>query len=204
MASVDPGASAAIWRKVAALASLLRYMATPVETTTAGRPGSKPAAGSCSHHDPPASKSTGYQPEPLWDTEAQFDQTLSLPRLGAGLVDLENPEARGNVGPALGKGVQAGAQDDVLGDALFGLLGHQVLDETSPGDNGGPKRPGAGRVHIRAAPPSVVGIGQLQPDHVLEHMGRRVDLDVHGPPQGHPYRAALRPGGLFGFHDTAS
>jgi hypothetical protein len=59
MASVEPGASRAIWRKVAAVASLLRYMVTPVDATTAGWPGSKPAAASCSHQDSLASKSTG-------------------------------------------------------------------------------------------------------------------------------------------------
>src|SRR5256885_1030236 len=37
MASVDPGASAATWRRVAAIASWVRYMLTPVDATTAGR-----------------------------------------------------------------------------------------------------------------------------------------------------------------------
>jgi hypothetical protein len=59
MASVEPGASAAIWRSVAAIASLVRYKLTPVEATTAGRPVSKPAAISWFHQHPPASKSTG-------------------------------------------------------------------------------------------------------------------------------------------------
>jgi hypothetical protein len=34
-------------------------MTTPVDATTAGRAASKPAAVSCAHHEPPASKSTG-------------------------------------------------------------------------------------------------------------------------------------------------
>ena len=59
MASVEPGASAAIWRSVAAFASFVRYMLTPVEATTAGWPASKPAVASCSSQDSPASKSTG-------------------------------------------------------------------------------------------------------------------------------------------------
>ena len=37
MTSVDPAASAATWRNVAATASLVRYMLTPVEATSAGR-----------------------------------------------------------------------------------------------------------------------------------------------------------------------
>jgi hypothetical protein len=59
MASVDPGASAATWRSVAAIASLMRYMLTPVEATTAGWAASKPAAASASHQASPASKLTG-------------------------------------------------------------------------------------------------------------------------------------------------
>ena len=59
MASIDPGASAAIWRSVAAIASLVRYMLTPVEATIAGWPESKPAAASRCHQASPASKSTG-------------------------------------------------------------------------------------------------------------------------------------------------
>ncbi len=49
MASVDPAASAAIWRSVAAFASLVRYMLTPLEATTAGWPASKPVAASRCH-----------------------------------------------------------------------------------------------------------------------------------------------------------
>ena len=39
MASVEPGANEAIWLNVAAFASFVRYMLTPVEATTAGSPG---------------------------------------------------------------------------------------------------------------------------------------------------------------------
>jgi hypothetical protein len=35
MASVDPGANIAVWRRVAVIALLVRYMLTPVEATTA-------------------------------------------------------------------------------------------------------------------------------------------------------------------------
>src|SRR5258707_1247931 len=50
MASVEPGASAAVWRRVAAIASFVRYMLTPVEATIAGWPASKPSAVSRSPH----------------------------------------------------------------------------------------------------------------------------------------------------------
>src|SRR5262245_10657199 len=59
MASVEPEASAATWDNVAVIASLVRYMLTPVEATTAGLLKSKPDAVSRSHQASPASKSTG-------------------------------------------------------------------------------------------------------------------------------------------------
>ncbi len=59
MAKVDPGARVATWRSVAAFASLVRYMLTPVEATIAGLLSSKPATTSPSRQAPPASKSTG-------------------------------------------------------------------------------------------------------------------------------------------------
>ena len=40
----------------------------------------------------------------------------------ARLVDLKNPQARGDFRPALGEGVEAGAEDDVLIDSAVGLL----------------------------------------------------------------------------------
>ena len=59
IASVEPGASAASCRSVAAVASLVRYMLTPVDATTAGRSASKPAADNPSHQLAPVSKSIG-------------------------------------------------------------------------------------------------------------------------------------------------
>ncbi|MFI1200036.1 hypothetical protein K2224_32075 (plasmid) [Streptomyces sp. BHT-5-2] len=55
MASVEPGASPAICRRVAAVASLVRYMLTPVETITAGRPAANPAAAGFANQAMPAS-----------------------------------------------------------------------------------------------------------------------------------------------------
>ena len=52
------------------------------------------------------------------------------------------------------------------------------------------------RVHVRAAAPAVVRGRQLQADLVFEHMRRRIDLDVHGPPQGDPHRRAVWGNGL--------
>jgi hypothetical protein len=59
MINVDPGASeVASCRNVARLASSVRYMLTPMDVTSVGRPWSKPAATSRSHQAS-RSKSTG-------------------------------------------------------------------------------------------------------------------------------------------------
>ena len=117
MASVEPVASAAIWSSVATVASLVRYMATPVEATTAGWPASKPAVTSRSHQDGARLEVDRHQPQPLWDAEAELDQALPLPGLGTRLVDFEHPQAGRDRRPALREGVQAGSEDDVLADA---------------------------------------------------------------------------------------
>ena len=122
MASVEPGASAASWRRVAAFASLVRYMLTPVEATTAGLSGSKPAAEQPLPPRAARLEVDRYQPQPVRDAVAELDQPLALPGLGTGLVDLEHPQAGGDLRPALGEGVEAGAEDDVLADAVAGLL----------------------------------------------------------------------------------
>ena len=51
---------------------------------------------------------------------------------------------------------------------------------------------GALRVHVRAAAPALVGRRQPQADLVFEHVRRRIDLDVHRPPQGDAHRGAVR------------
>ena len=87
---------------------------------------------------------------------------------------------------------------------MAGLLGNQILDRASPGDDGRPVSAGGVRVHVPAASPAVVGGCQPQADLVLEHMGRRVDLEVHGPPEGDPHRGAVRCRGLFVSHGVLS
>lgn len=44
--------------------------------------------------------------------------------------------AGGELRPALGEGIHPGAQDDVLADASARLLGNQILDESSTGEDG--------------------------------------------------------------------
>jgi hypothetical protein len=194
MASEEPGASAATWRNVAAIASLVRYMLTPVEATTAGRLASKPAADRLEIHR--------HQAQPLRDAEAEVDQALALPGLGTGLVDLEYLQPGGDLRPALGEGVQAGSEDRVLGDAAASLFHNQILDEASTGHDGGAERPGEVRVHVGAAVPVLVRSRQPQPNFVFEHVRRRVDLDVHRPPQGDPHRRAVWRRGSLIMHDV--
>src|ERR1700722_1738786 len=141
-------------------------------------PGINAAGGQLVPPGPARLEVDRHQSQPRGDTEALLDETSALPRLGAGLVDLEHPEVGGDLGLALGEGIQTGAQDDVLANALAGLLGNQILDETSTNDNGRPEPAGAGWVHVRAPPPTVPRCCQLQADLVLAHMGRRGDLDV--------------------------
>lgn len=200
MASVEPGANPAIWRSVAALASLVRYIVTPVETTTAGRPGSKPAAGSRPHQDPSSSKSTGTSRSHSGTPWPSSASRRLLPLLRTGPVDLEYPQTVGELRPALGEGVQARAQDHVLADTAAGLLGDQILDEPRTGHDGRAVPGGGPRVHVRAAPPAVIGVHQAQADLVLDHVRRRVGLDVHRPPQRHPYGGVVRRHGLLARH----
>jgi hypothetical protein len=75
---------------------------------------------------------------------------------------------------------------------LCSLLGHEVLDEASAGDDARPEPPRAVRIHIGPLSPPVVGCGQPETNLVLEDVGRRIELDVHGPPERDPHRRSLR------------
>ena len=57
--SADPLASIAIWRKVVMVASLVMYILTPRDETTAGRLALNPDSLSWAHKDTPAAKLTG-------------------------------------------------------------------------------------------------------------------------------------------------
>ena len=160
MASVEPGASAATWRSVAAIASLVRYMLTPVEATTAGRAGVEARGRQPLPPGVARLEVDRHEPQKRRDAEAELDQALALPRLRTGLVDLEHAQARGELGPALGEGVQARAEDDVLRDAAGGLLRDEILDEASAGHDGGAEGPRE-RAHVGTVAPAVVGRRQL-------------------------------------------
>jgi len=167
-------------------------MLTPLEATTAGLPGSKPVAVNCCHHLSPASKSTGTSRSQSGTPKPSAIRTPPPPGLGTWLVDLEYLKAGGNLRSALGEGVKTSPKDNTLTDAATRLFRDEILDEARPGHDGSAKEPREPRVHVRAmAPPAFWG-HQLETDFIFEHVRRRIDLDVRGPPQGHPHRCAVR------------
>ena len=190
MASVEPGASAATCRSVAAIASLVRYMLTPVDATTAGRAGVEARRRQPLPPRVARLEVDRHEPQERRDAEAELDEALALPGLRAGLIDLEHQQAGGELRPALGEGVEARAEDDVLPDAAGGLFGDEIFDEAGARHDGGAEGPRE-RAHVRAAAPSVVRRRQLQADLVFEHVRRRIDLHVQRPPQGDPHRGVL-------------
>jgi hypothetical protein len=107
------------------------------------------------------------------------------------MIDLENNEARGDLWPALGERVHARSENDVLVDPVAGLFFDQVLDEAGAGDDGRAEEACGVRVHVRAAAPAIVWGNQPEANFVLEHVRRRIELEVHGPPQGHSHRRAV-------------
>jgi hypothetical protein len=132
-----------------------------------------------------------HQPQPIRDAIAELDQPLPLPGLCPWLVDLEHPQPGGHLRSALGEGVQARPEEDVLADAAAGLFDHQILDEARAGQDGGAEGAGEGGLHVRPVAPPVVRGGQAQAHHVFEDVRRRIDLHVQGPPQGDPHRRVV-------------
>jgi len=175
-----------------------------VEVTTAGWPASKPAASSRCHQASPASKLTGTRRRPLRDAEPEFDQALPLPSLRSRLVDLEYPQAGGDLRLTLGEGVQAGAENDVLADTPTGLFNDQILDEAGTGHDGCAEGAREVRVHVRTLAPTIPRGDQSQADLVFKHMRRWIDLDVQGSPQGNPHCRAVGRRGSPIVHEALS
>ena len=71
------------------------------------------------------------------------------------------------------------------------MIADEILDEARAGDDPGPVAAGALGVHVRTLPPALLRGREPQPDFILEHMRRRVDVHMHGPPQGDPDRRAV-------------
>ncbi len=70
---------------------------------------------------------------PVENPVAELDEAGLFPRLRPGCVDLEDERAWGQRGPALGKGVEAGSEQDVLGNVALDLLFEEVFDQASTG-----------------------------------------------------------------------
>ena len=80
------------------------------------------------------------------------------------------------------------------------LVRDQILDEARTRHDGGAEEAREVRVHVRALAPAFVRGDQPQPDLVFEHMRRRIDLDMQGPPQGDPHGSAVWRGELLIAH----
>ena len=90
-----------------------------------------------------------------------------------------------------------------MADAATGLLCDEILDEAGARHDGGPEAARGARVHVRAAAPAFVGRRQREADRVLDQMRRQIELEVQGPPQGHPHRRAVRRRGRLFTHELA-
>ena len=71
-------------------------------------------------------------------------------------------------------------------------LGDELLDEPGARHDGGPERRGAHRIHVGPIAPPVGRIDQAQPDDVVEHVRRIVDQHVQGTPQRGAYGGVVR------------
>ena len=202
IASVEPGASAASWRSVAAVASLVRYMLTPVDATTAGRSGSKPAAANPSHQLSPVSKSIGTNrsqsgtPKPTSTRRRRFHAWVPgwstskirrrAPSSGRRWARVSRPA------PRMTYWVTPAAACSTTRSSM--KRARATMEARNPRVPSG--------CMSRPVAPVAVGCGQLQADDVLEHVRRRVDLDVHRPPERDPDRGAVRFVGFLDRHDA--
>ena len=174
MASVDPGASAAICRSVAAIASLVRYMLTPVDATIAGCPASKPAAASRSHQDrPPRSRPAPAAGTPEGPGQARSGAAASTPE---GQADRPRICAvwEANSGRRWAKVSSPAPRMTYCPTPRPACFRDQILDEASTGHDGRAEEAREARVHIRAAAPAIIRSHQLAnqfrlPAHAAAH-----------------------------------
>ena len=189
IATIEPGAIAASRRSVVAVAALVMYIDTPLDDTSASRRLVEPGV---EEGLPPVVVGLEVdrdQAEVLRHAVAELLQALPLPRLWPGLVDLEHPDTTGELRVSLDERVEAGAEQDVLADAL---LDEQVFDEPGARDDRGAVRACADRVHVRTVAPPLLRVGEGEADLVVDQVGRVVELHVQGAPQRGAHRAAVR------------
>ncbi len=204
MASVEPGAERGELAQRRRVASLVRYMLTPVDATTAGLSGVE-AGGQRAHPTTTRriSKSTGTRrsqsgtPKP-----SSTRRAASTPGCPAGRPR-RSCRREAEVGPALGERVEAGAEDDVLADAAAACSATRSSMKRARATIEARNPPVPAGCMSRPVAPAVVGRGQLQTDRVVEHVRRRVDLDVQRPPQRDAHRGAVRAAAAVGGHRRA-
>src|SRR5215472_15240014 len=68
-----------------------------------------------------------HETEPPRYLDADFVESLALPGLSHGVINLKNAQPDGGVGITVGIGIQAGAQDHVLAHATLYRLGQAIL-----------------------------------------------------------------------------
>src|SRR3954454_21551469 len=84
--------------------------------------------------------------------------------------------------------VEAGAEQDVLADAL---VNEQILHEPGAGDDGRPVTTGTDRMHVRPVAPIGRGICERQTDLVVDQMRRGIELRMQGAPERGPHCTAV-------------
>ncbi len=178
-----PGANPLISERVRLIAPWVRYMVTPSQLTRAGRDGSNPACVEPAGQGV-ALEIQGHEAHAVRHGDPGRREAIAFPLLGAGVIDLED---RGRQFGAVGKRVQARAEDHILAHAVAHAGGQVVLGETAPAEH---LSPGAGQHEVRAVRP-VIAKEFLCP--LTEQGGREligeddrlaVDEQVGGPGSG--------------------
>jgi hypothetical protein len=121
-------------------------------------------------------------------------QEFALPLLRGGMIDLEDAERR--VGIAVGEGVEAGAEQDVLVDSAGDGLGEKVFGVAAAGDEEGAQADGErARLAVWIAARGALDLGGVRAedgdgDGVVEHQRLGVVELVGGAAHGDTERGA--------------
>jgi hypothetical protein len=89
-----------------------------------------------------------------------------------------------------------------LADATVHLFDDEILDEAGAGDDRGPGSARGLCIHVRTLMPIVIRGGEQKANHVFEHVRRRINLGVQGPPQGDPEGCLVWSCGSLVRHDA--
>ena len=191
IATVDPGGERRELAQRRRGGVLREVHATPVDATTAGRSGSKPAATTPSHQLSPASKSTGTRrsqsgtPKPSSTRRRRFHAWV--PGWSTSKIRRRPPSS----GRRCASVSRPAPRMTYWSTPAATCSATRSSMNAGAGDDGCPEAAGAeGCMSGRSRQPSS-GCDELQADEVLEHGRRRVDLDVQRAPERDPYRGAV-------------